>query len=855
MIRYLARTLAARVRAGRALFGLTLLGVALGVASVLSIQILNRNALGSFAGTVKAVSGEADLSVLGRGPTLDETLYPRILAVPGVAGAWPVHRVNVAVSGRRDSYLEIVGLDLFAPVRVPWQGRRDAQPGGEARGAGVAPDFTRALTVPGWVAVTPALAAERGWQVGDRVAVTSGSRRAALVIGALVDFQRVSPLASRRLAVMDIAQSQALFGADGAITQLDVRLAAGADRGAVAARLERALGASVQIVTPEQREAQAAGLLAAFRLNLTALSLISLFVGAFLVYESTLAALVRRRAEFGLLRSLGAGRVQILGLVLAEVGILGVLGVALGLPLGYWVAKANVHTVSATLSNLYLLEEIESLSLPPLIYLVAALVGIGGALAGALHPALEMSRRDTRALLAAFTLHERIEASAARLALAGVATLAVAGAWYAGFARGWRPAGFGLGLAVLVAVPLCAPLAIQWLTARLRVRRLGLTYGLKSVGARLQTTAFAVAALGVAVSMLFGITLLIGSFRRTVQTWIGATAQADIYVSPESWARGRAGATTDPALVAALAAHPGVRTSDRLRQLFVTVGERRIPLGGLDASLPGGEGRLVLQRGAARTAFRRLRDEGAVLIGEPLARKTGLGVGDSLVVFGPRGRAALPIAGVYADFTTEAGTATMDLAQMTRVFGPGPVNNVALYLESGRDVEATVDELRARFADAPLRIRSNRALREEILLIFDQTFAVTRLLQAMSLLIAVCGVALTLLVLARERVSELALYRALGAQRRQIFRVFVGKGLGMSALGLVLGAAGGVGLALVLVFLVNPAYFGWTIQMHWPWGALAGQSATILAAAVLASLYPALRASRTPATELTRDDL
>jgi putative ABC transport system permease protein len=298
-----------------------------------------------------------------------------------------------------------------------------------------------------------------------------------------------------------------------------------------------------------------------------------------------------------------------------------------------------------------------------------------------------------------------------------------------------------------------------------------------------------------------------------------------------------------------------VRATDRLRQFYVSVGGRRIPLGGLDAALPGGEGRLALQRGDPRAAFRRLREEGAVLVGEPLARKAGLGVGDSLVVFGPRGRVALPVVGVYADFTSEAGSATMDLAQMARRFGPGPVNNVALYLEPGRDPEAVVGELRARFAGVPLRIRSNRALREEVLHIFDQTFAVTRLLQAMSLLIAVSGVALTLLVLARERVSELALYRALGAGRRQVFRVFVGKGLGMSALGLALGAAGGAGLALVLVYLINPAYFGWTIRLHWPWGALAGEAAAILAAAVLASLYPALRASRTPATELTRDDL
>ena len=125
----------------------------------------------------------------------------------------------------------------------------------------------------------------------------------------------------------------------------------------------------------------------------------------------------------------------------------------------------------------------------------------------------------------------------------------------------------------------------------------------------------------------------------------------------------------------------------------------------------------------------------------------------------------------------------------------------------------------------------------------------------MSLLIAVCGITLALLVLARERVSELALYRALGAQRGQIFRVFLGKGLGLAGFGVLLGSLGGLALALILVFAINPAYFGWTLALHFPAAVLAGELSILLGAAVLASVYPALRASRTPATELSRDDL
>jgi len=196
----------------------------------------------------------------------------------------------------------------------------------------------------------------------------------------------------------------------------------------------------------------------------------------------------------------------------------------------------------------------------------------------------------------------------------------------------------------------------------------------------------------------------------------------------------------------------------------------------------------------------------------------------------------------------------MDLRTMADAFGPGPVNSVALYLLPGADPDAVADRIRARFPGAPLNLRSNRSLRAEVLRIFDQTFAVTRLLQVMALLVAATGITLTLLILARERRGELALYRALGAHRRQVFGFFVGKGLGIGVAGLALGLAGGAALAAVLIYLINRAYFGWTIQVAWPWSSLASAAATIVAAAVAASVYPALAASRAPAGQLSRDD-
>ncbi|ABC81812.1 FtsX-like permease family protein [Anaeromyxobacter dehalogenans] len=839
---YLARAVGRELRAGKALFLLSVAGVALGVGAVLSIQILNGSALGAFAGTVRAVSGDADLSVLGWTGALDEALFPEVLAVPGVAAARPLWRADAVVEGRPGASLEILGADLLGAARGP-----SALPPGALEGA---------LGTPGWVALTPAWAEEMGWREGDRIDVSLGSRRARLVVGARVDFQAAAPLASRRLALMDLGQAQGLLGARGRIHQIDVRAAPGVAPAALAERLSAALGDRARVATPEQRTVEAGGLLSAFRLNLTALSLVSVLVGGFLVYASVRASLARRREELGLLRAVGATRAQVLGLVLGEAALLGILGTAAGVPLGWLAARANVGAVSGTVRNLYLLEGIDRVALTPGLVALGAATGLAGALAGALWPALDAARADPRALLASIAVEEGAGARAGRLLAAGLAALAAGLAVYALAGQRVAAAGFAPAVGILVAVPLATPALLRGMGRAGLPHRLGIAYGLRSLGGRLSASASAAGALAVAVAMLAGVTVMVGSFRDTVERWLDATLRADVYVTTPSWRRARSEATLAPEVLAALRACPGVRSVDVLRQHTGYTGDgRRVQVSGVDAGVPGAERRVALVAGDAAEAMRALRERGAVLVSEPLARRAGLAPGGALTLRGRAGPARFPVAGVYRDYGAEGGAVLMDLGAYARAFGAGAPSNAALTLAPGADPERAVAALRTALPGAALQIRSNRTLRAEVLAIFEQTFAVTRLLEAMGLVIAAAGVTLSLLVLARDRRAELALYRALGASRGQLFRVFLGRGLAVGGAGLALGLLGGGALAIVLVRAVNPAFFGWTLGISVPLRALALEALAILAAAAAASLYPALAASRTPAQELSRDAL
>ena len=197
----------------------------------------------------------------------------------------------------------------------------------------------------------------------------------------------------------------------------------------------------------------------------------------------------------------------------------------------------------------------------------------------------------------------------------------------------------------------------------------------------------------------------------------------------------------------------------------------------------------------------------------------------------------------------------MSLDRLKNFYSLSEPNSLAIYSEKNFDGGELAAQMEAAFQDFPLRFNSNQELRRGILGIFDQTFSIVRLLQVMSLLIAVCGIMLTLLILASERVSEVALYRALGASRSQVLKIFLGKGGAIALLGLLIGTTVGCGLAWILIFVVNRAYFGWTIQVYPPWSDLALEILLILAAALAASTYPSIRASQAPITELTRDEL
>lgn len=832
---------------------LAVAGVALGTGSVVTVQVLTQGAVAAFDATVDLLGGDADALVLGHGGRLDESLYPVVLGTEGVAWASPLLEGSVLLRrpGDHDAprRVPLYGVDLLSPAR-PSAGSSahrallfdHGPPDAEAVSASPAPSSARPAAVSAELARALALG------VGDTVEVARGPAWVPVVVQRLLDASARASAAGA-LLVLDMADAQyVLDGADW-ISRVNVRFRSDSPDGAVRSRLASRLDGRALVSSPAGQRAEARRLLSAFRVNLAALALVSVFVGLFLVYGTTRASLSRRRHETGLLRSMGATRSQVLVAMLAEASALGAAGAALGVPLGYAAALANLESVSGTVTDLYLLSAVQTLEVPLHVWFLALAGGVAGTAAGAAGPAVEVCLAPAAELLSERRARVRWRSVSKTLWRISWAVLGLLLTWFAAGGHRWRHAGFVLAAGIMVWTAAAAPAFVAG-ACRLagRSRGFGWRFALTGLPVRLHTSGVAVAGVAVAFAMLVGTTVMVGSFRDTFRSWLDTTLQADLYLSAAAWTGATDQGGVDPALLNRLRGLPGVAAVGRLRGFHGYADDLPVALRGIDfrpsaTGLPQRD-RFLFMEGDPEAVSAAVA-AGAVAISEPLARRAGVGQGDSISVRTASGAVRAAVAGVYYQYGADRGAVSMDWTTMDAWFGPGEAHALAVYLDPDRgDARADAAEaVRRSAAPYPVVVRSHDALRADALRIFDQTFAVTLLLQAMALAVAAAGVALSLLVMAREEASDTATCRALGATRGQLFRFYLGKGAGLAGIGGLLGLLGGAGLAAVLIYVTNRAYFGWTVQFGVPAVSLLQQCASLAVAAVAASCWPALRAA------------
>jgi putative ABC transport system permease protein len=818
--------------------GLSVLGVGLGVAVVLAVDLAVSSARVAFTLSAEAVAGRATHRAEGGPGGLDDSAYGRLRVLPGVVAAAPV--VEGEVVAGDGVVLRVLGIDPFAeaPFRRYTGGYEEP---------GVA-----SLLVGARAALVSRSTAEAGGVAeGAWLRVVVGGRADSVRVAGLLDpTDRASRLALENLLVMDVGTAQAILGRRG-LDRVDLILEA-----EEATAVADAVGPG-GLVRPAGAAAGALrDLTRAFDLNLRALSLLALIFGLFLIYNSVTFSVVQRRRLLGTLRVLGAGRRQIFGLVLREAALLGLAGAVLGTALGIALGGGLLRLVTRTIEDLYFGMTVRELLITPATLLTAAGLGLGGSILAALPPAYEAATTQPRAALLRSELELGVRRRLRSLSLSGVL---LAGAGLLVLLASTGVGGSFLGLfGVILGAALLTPSATVLLMRVLRPVA-GMLFGVlgrmaaNGVSASLSRTAPAIAALTVAVAVTIGVAVMIGSFRGSLVTWLDTTLSADIYVSPLR-AAGGGPAAMEPAVVAALVADRAVAETRPYRR-----GDVPTLAGPVDLMAIGIDSRLrdhfnFLDGDPARfwDAFVAGR---VLVVSEPFAFRRGVGVGDSLRLVTDRGVDAVPVAGVFQDYGSDRGMVMMSLDGYRARWADPTVTTLALILADGEDREAAMGRMRATTAGTqPLSIRSDRAVAEASLLVFDRTFAITQVLRLLALIVAFVGVLSALMALQLERARELGVLRANGLTPGQVWTMVASQTGLMGAVSGLLALPLGLVLAVLMIEFVNKRSFGWSIDLAVPPGVLIQAVALALVASLLAGIYPAWRMARTSPAEALRSE-
>ncbi len=811
-MRIVARAFLRHLPRRRALTALQLAGIAIGVAAAVGMSLSARAALSSFSRAVDFLRGVSTHALTRAAGPLDESALGRLMRDPAVEAFSPVLDRRVALAD--GELVRLLGVDPFLD--------RDFRPR-VTPPEGVALDF---LLEERAVLADADLIDRVGLRPGEDLETDRGPLR---VLGT---FPNPS---GEPLLLMDIGHAQELLGLRGRVDRVDLVLRNPEE---FRSRWEP----EFRVASVGQDRTTSEQLLRAFRLNLEALSLLGLFVGVFLVYNTAMFAVVSRRRDAGILFSLGAQRREVAAAFTAELLLLGAAGGAAGGVMGWALSRGLTSLVGDVISNLYFFLR----PTPPAwsweVAAAGVLLGGGSCLLGGAYPLWELVRVDpVRALhgrIADASGHRRARAAA----LAGGAVGAVSAALflaspthvYAGFAGA-----FGLLLAASLATGeavglLGPPLERSW-TA---LAGLPGKVAAGNIRRNLGRTAVAVAAFCVALSMSVGLGLMIGSFRETLVWWMGGQLTGDAYVASA------AEVEVPPEFYEQVRSLPGVGGVDPYRNVQVLYGGSPVYVSAVDARVlktfadfgwydGDDEGWAAVARGA-------------VLVSESFLRRFGVGRGARVSLDAPGGSVVLSVAGVFYDYTTEHGLIMMDRSTYLRIYGDATVDSLGIFLAPDNpDPASTLEEVRRRARAFGLPVLTRGELRADILEVFDSTFAVTRSMRLLAVVVAFFGIAGALLTLYLERRREFGIYRALGFSTPQVAGMTLLEGLGMGVASLVLSLLLGTVLAFVLIRVINLESFHWTIFFRFDGSPYLTAALTAVLASAGAAAYPIWKVWRT----------
>ncbi|MBI4458613.1 MAG: FtsX-like permease family protein [Acidobacteria bacterium] len=821
---------------------LSVLAVGLGISVILAIQLANRGAIGSFQSSILEIAGHTNLSISAPSG-VDELVLPEIASILGPEVKLSPVMESTAVTAAGREVVRVLGIDIVEDRPFRDTTLHDSQ---------ITPrDFLLLLIDPNSLVVGESFAQRHSLQPGGKIALLVNDRQAEYIVRGVLAPQGLGKVYAGNIVIMDIAAAQMAFGRLGKLDRIDL-IVPPEQLESYEAKLSRALPAGIRAERPEARAQQTDRMLQAFRSNLTALSYISLVVGAFLIYNTIAISVVRRRAEIGVLRAVGITRRQVLWLFLTEAMLLGALGAAAGIGLGWALAGSALRLVSGTVNDLYVA------SPPVSVYLDAGLVGIAmaagivTAFLSALLPALEATAVQPVEAMQHGAHEQEQRLALRRYAVAGLVILVLAAlaAWMPPVGR--LPLfGYQAVVLIIAGFSFLMPLFLSIFTAILDrpLKKLAGIEGhlaARGLNASPGRIAILTMSLATAVAMMASIAIMVESFRQTVQVWAAQTLRADLFLKPAAQIGTANEATIPPEAIEIVRATPGVEAVDAFRAVNIAYRGYPVVLGAGEWETLSKYGNLLFVDGRAPQEVMAGDASRKAIVSEPFANHMRVRRGDTVELETPSGRVPFAVAGVYYDYSYDRGMVVINRRVYRELFHDDAASTLAVYLKPGAREEEVSADLWSRLGERGYEffITPNATLQRAVLRVFDRTFSITYALEVVAILVAALGIANALLAFVIERRRELGILRVLGATRDQLRKIILTEAALVGLLGNLSGWLMGLLLSLVLIFTINKQSFGWTIQFVYPAKFLALSGLAIFLVAVIAALYPARVAGR-----------
>ena len=810
-----------RKRAGH--YALLIGIVAVGVGAFNGIRQASRAASANFGLFNQAISGQSDFLIESPSQRLQEDDLVGLQAITGQPDWHLVPVIEGSVTAvhpmtESNKPLRLIGLDLLSLGNLPKLSRQSIQFSEDEN------EWYDWLGTENEVWITRKLADDLALEEGGVIPFLASGRAGEMKIRMILeDEQNNLP---DDLVLADIPTVQNLLSRPGEMNRLEVVINQADKRedktylSQVQKRIQQSLPSHLSLSPTENRAADRAAMTAAFRLNLTILSLIAILVGAYLILQALDAAVVRRRGEIATLRSMGVDGGILFGTYLLEAFVLGVIGSILGVGVGYLLALGAVGMLADTVNALYFATSVEALSMTGVDLSIGLGLGIVFSLLAGWLPARDATQTPPAQILAkgdwspGFSWLRKPNAGLGLLIIGGIALLfppyemiggskmpaggfVAAGCWVLGSAL------LSGHLLVLLAGwirPICTGAVSRLACSRLLDG---------SSRHRL-----AVAGLVVAVSMVTGMFQMIGSFRDTIEEWFDVRFQADLYVS-ESGVTG-AGSLNgiDPEVMTDLLKDPNIEYADVMRICYAKPAQGVTVLAGVDLEHWSQKARQIWLKKPGE--LQAVEGAEAALVSETFARRFEVLDGGVVEIETPAGKKEISPFGIFCDYGNEFGMAAIDQGQWVQWVGTDRPINASLYLTDSGQVKETRDRLSLAYPG--LDVRDEKELRNVALGIFEQTFQATHALSIIGLVVAFAGLLLGLLSIFDESTQTWQTLKHLGfsTSRFILSAGLEGGGIGLAAW--VAGVIAGLAMGWLLIFVINVQSFGWTLLWTIPYG-------------------------------------